>query len=106
MELSILVLNIFMLGTVIGIFGITFFLISLKKLGGMFKKSLIWIFAASFIWIIYSAVIIGFAIYNTAIQKVVLITLSLGYTLTTVIYLIGTKKLLDMLSFPIKQVKK
>ena len=86
--------SIGIIGAIIGAAGGIYFLLSLRVMGREIKKSMFWIFAASFSWTIYSIIIIFFAFLELEITNKLWIIIPLFYTLTSIFFIIGTSKLM------------
>ena len=97
--------SIGIIGAVIAIAGGIYFLLSLRAMGSEIKKGLSYIFIASFIWTVYSIIIIFFAVIELEITNTLWIIIPLFYTLTSVLFIIGTARLMNFFAAT-KQIKR
>ncbi len=93
----ILIWGIGITGTLVAMIGGVSYVISLNKIRGEIRPSLFFIFMASFIWILYSTLIIFFAFKKIDITDAKWLIIPIAYTLTSISYTIGTMKLMKML---------
>ena len=84
------------IGTLVAIAGGISYVISLSTLRGEIKSSLFFICMASFIWILYSTLMIFFAFKRINITDAKWLIIPVAYTLTSIFYTIGTTKLMKM----------
>jgi len=85
------------IGIIVSLVGGIYFISSLRRFAGDMKKSLAYIFLASFIWILYSAILIVFGFMKLEITNKLWIIIPIAYTATAISYIIGTNKLINLL---------
>ncbi len=84
-------------GILIAIIGSISYIISLNILRGEIRPGLFFIFIASFVWVIYSIIMIVFALKGISITDTKWMIIPLACTLTSVLFSIGTMKLMKIL---------
>jgi len=86
--------SIGVIGAVIGMAGGIYFLLSLRVMGEQIKKSMFYMFLGSFIWTVYSIVIIFYAFLEVDITNKLWIIIPISYTFASIGFIIGTSRLM------------
>lgn len=87
------------IGAVVASFGGVYFVIGLTKMtNSEIKNSLFFIFLASFIWTIYSILMIIFVLRGIGLENKLWMIIPLAYILTSISFIIGTGKLMAFLN--------
>src|SRR3989344_782855 len=91
------------IGSVIATVGGIYFFLTLKTMSKDIRDSMKYMFLGSFIWILYSILMILFAFMEMDIHSNFWIVIPIGYLITTIFYMIGRGRLMNY--FRLKDTK-
>ncbi len=94
-------------GAILSVGGGIYYMLSLNILRGEIRSSMIFMFLGSSIWVVYSIIMIIFVFKGINITDIKWMIIPLAYTLTSILFIIGTAKLMKILkTIQLKETEK